>query len=42
MISGLAIRIVWGDEAKPPVFDHWLAALLYDSRAYETAPRQTR
>jgi hypothetical protein len=36
MISGLAIRIVWGDVAKPSVFGHCPAALLYDSRTYET------
>jgi hypothetical protein len=33
MISGLAIRIVWGDVAKPSVFGHCPAALLYDSRS---------
>jgi hypothetical protein len=25
-------RIVWGDEAKPPVFGHWPTALLYGPR----------
>jgi hypothetical protein len=33
-------HIVWGDVAKPPVTRP--TALLYDSRACETAPRQTR
>jgi hypothetical protein len=29
MISSLAKHIVSGDEARPPVSGHWLAALLF-------------
>jgi hypothetical protein len=32
-------HIVWGDEAKPPVFGHWPTALLYGLRTAFIRPR---
>jgi hypothetical protein len=32
-------HIVWGDEAKPPVFGHWPTALLYGLRTAYIRPR---
>jgi len=33
-------HIVWGDEAKPPVFGHWPTALLYGPRTACIRPRR--